>query len=111
MGVLGKAFAPATDLLTDRRIALGDLVTHRFGLESIGTAFDLLRSKLLAKPPDSNHSHGPLYVPSAASPPDISPGRTFCGFPVVQPAFSQILAGEVFSQSARFLLTIAIFPR
>lgn len=45
MGVLGKAFAPATDLLTDRRIALGDLVTHRFGLESIGTAFDLLRSK------------------------------------------------------------------
>lgn len=44
-GVLGKSFIPAVSLLEDHRINLGELVTHRFGLEDIDTALNLLRSK------------------------------------------------------------------
>lgn len=44
-GVLGKSFIPAVSMLEDRRIDLGELVTHRFGLEDIDIALNLLRSK------------------------------------------------------------------
>lgn len=45
MGVLGKAFPPAIELLQDERLRLDELVTHRFALKDINHALDLLRSK------------------------------------------------------------------
>lgn len=44
-GVLGKAFPPAVALLQDERLGLDTLVSHRFGLEEINHALELLRNK------------------------------------------------------------------
>lgn len=49
MGVLGKAFPPAIELLQDERLRLDELVTHRFGLEDINHALDLLRNKVASR--------------------------------------------------------------
>lgn len=45
VGSLGKAFSPAISLLTAGRVRLDALVSHRFPLQDINHALDLLRSK------------------------------------------------------------------
>lgn len=45
MGVLGKAFPEAIELLSDERLRLDQFITHRFALRDIQQALMLLRNK------------------------------------------------------------------